>query len=97
MNIFVSVVLSIFTVLFSVFGGWLPVEAPKDIADDFVPVMRFVAASDTHVITLGDTGCRRIMNMMKQAYALSDADADYNTVDAVLFAGDITDDGTATA
>ncbi len=97
MNIFVSVVLSIFTFLFSVFGGWLPVDAPKDVEDDFVPVMRFVAASDTHVITLGDTGCRRIMTMMKQAYALSDADADYNTVDAVLFAGDVTDDGTMTA
>ncbi len=97
MNVFLSVVVSIFTVLFTLFGGWLPVDAPKDIEDDFVPVTRFVVASDTHVITLGDTGCRRIMNMMKQAYALSDADADYNSVDAVLFAGDITDDGTATA
>lgn len=93
MQAFVSVLISIFTVLVSIFGGWLPVEAPDDIEDDFVPVFRFVSASDTHVMTLGDIGCRRIMNMMKQTYALADKDADYNTVDAVVVSGDLTDDG----
>lgn len=93
MKALVSVLVSFFTVLISIFGGWVSVDAPKDIEDDFVPVFRFVAASDTHVMTLGDTGCRRIMKMVKQAYALADKDADYNTVDAVVVSGDITDDG----
>ena len=59
--------------------------------------MRFVATSDTHIMTLGDKGCRRITKMMKSAYAYADADNDYNTVDAVVFAGDITDDGAFTS
>lgn len=93
MKAFVSVLVTFFTFLMSIFGGLQSVDMPKDIEDDFVPAFRFVAASDTHVMTLGDTGCRRITKMMKQAYALSDADADYNTVDAVVVSGDITDDG----
>ena len=97
MQVFVSVVLSIFTTLATFFGLFVAPATPKDIEDDFVPVMRFVAASDTHVITLGDTGCRRITKMMKQAYALADKDADYNKVDAVVFSGDITDEGSMTA
>ena len=94
MQAFVSVLLTLFTTLATFFGIFIMPAAPKDIEDDFVPVMRFVAASDTHVITLGDTGCRRITKMMKQAYALAEQDADYNTVDAVVVAGDLTDDGT---
>ncbi len=97
MQVFVSVVLSIFTALAGFFGLFVAPAAPEDIADDFVPVMRFVAASDTHVITLGDTGCRRITKMMKQAYALADKDADYNKVDALVVSGDITDEGSMTA
>ena len=97
MQAFVSVVLSIFTALAGFFGLFVAPATPKDIEDDFVPVMRFVAASDTHVITMGDTGCRRITKMMKQAYALADQDADYNKVDAVVFSGDLTDEGSMTA
>ena len=97
MQAFVSVVLSIFTALAGFFGLFVIPGTPADIADDFVPVMRFVAASDTHVITMGDTGCRRITKMMKQAYALADNDADYNKVDAVVFSGDLTDEGSMTA
>ena len=97
MQVFVSVLLSIFTAFATFCGMFIMPAAPKDIEDDFVPVMRFVAASDTHVITLGDTGCRRITKMMKQAYLLADKDADYNKVDAVVFAGDLTDEGSMTA
>ncbi len=97
MQAFVSVVLSLFTILATFFGIFIAPAAPKDIEDDFVPVFRAVAASDTHVITLGDTGCRRITKMMKQAYALADADADYNKVDALVISGDLTDEGSMTA
>ena len=97
MQVFVSVLLSIFTAFATFCGMFIMPAAPKDIEDDFVPVMRFVAVSDTHVITLGDTGCRRITKMMKQAYLFADKDADYNKVDAVVFAGDLTDEGSMTA
>lgn len=98
MNIFVSFLVTFLTIVMTLFGGFMPAaDVPDGVQDDFVPVLRFVAASDTHVITLGDTGCRRITNMMKQAYAYSDAHSAYNTVDAVIFAGDITDDGSMSA
>lgn len=66
---------------------------PEIKQDDFVPVMRFVAASDTHIETLGDTGCTRTSALLKTAYAISDADEDYKKLDAVVFSGDITDNG----
>ncbi len=66
---------------------------PEIKQDDFVPVMRFLAASDTHIETLGDIGCRRVSAMLKTAYAISDADQDYQKLDAVVFSGDITDNG----
>ena len=66
---------------------------PEIKQDDFIPVMRFVATSDTHIEKLGDTGCQRISAMMKTAYAISEADEDYKNLDAVVFSGDITDNG----
>ena len=66
---------------------------PENKADDFVPVMRFVATSDAHVITPGDMGSTRITKMIKAAYGYAEADADYTALDAVVFAGDNTDDG----
>ena len=63
----------------------------------FVPVIRFVAASDTHVKTDDDTNADRIPMMMELAYSIADADPQYNAVDAVLIAGDLTDRGTKDA
>ncbi len=83
--------LSFFAPLFCQFAN---APAPEITEDDFVPVLRFVATSDTHIITLGDTGSMRIAKMIKSAYAIADADKDYNKLDAVVFSGDITDDGT---
>jgi 3',5'-cyclic AMP phosphodiesterase CpdA len=66
---------------------------PEMKQDDFIPVMRFVATSDTHIETLGDIGCQRTSAMLKTAYAISEADEDYKELDAVVFSGDITDNG----
>ena len=90
---FISVILSLFTYLAA---GMIPsfvAPVPEMQQDDFVPVMRFVATSDTHIQTLGDTGCKRTSAMLKTAYAISEADEDYNKLDAVVFSGDITDNG----
>ena len=89
----ISVVLSIFTYFASLITPSFTAPVPEIKQDDFVPVMRFVATSDTHIQTLGDTGCKRISAMLKTAYAISEADRDYNKLDAVVFSGDITDNG----
>lgn len=90
---FISIIVSIFTVLATLISPRFTAPVPEASEDDFVPVMRFVATSDTHIKTLGDKGCQRISKLLKTAYALSDADKDYSKLDAVVFSGDITDDG----
>ena len=100
MNIFSSItafILSIFTYFASTMTHSFVSPIPEIVQDDFIPVMRFVATSDTHIQKLGDTGCQRISAMMKTVYALSDADKDYNKLDAVVFSGDITDNGYASS
>lgn len=92
-KILTSIILSVFTVVASVMTPSFVAPVPEMPEDDFIPVMRFVATSDTHIETLGDTGCKRTSAMLKTAYAISDADADYKNLDAVVFSGDITDNG----
>ncbi len=89
----INIVLSIFTFLSASVAPPLSAPVPKIEPDDFIPVMRFVATSDTHINTAGDIGCRRISTMMQTAYAISDADEDYKKLDAVVFSGDLTDNG----
>ena len=88
-----SVCLSIFTFIATLITPSYVADVPEVKDDDFIPVMRFVATSDTHINTIGDTGCRRLSKMIKTAYAVSDNDKDYKKLDAVVFAGDITDNG----
>ena len=80
-----SIILSIFTVFASVMTPSFVAPVPEIPQDDFIPVMRFVATSDTHIETLGDIGCQRASAMLKTAYAISDADEDYKKLDAVVF------------
>lgn len=89
----ISVILSIFTYFASLITPSFTAPVPEIEQDDFVPVIRFVATSDTHIKTLGDKGCKRVSAMLKTAYAVSEEDADYKKLDAVVFSGDITDSG----
>lgn len=93
MSVLISVILSVFTVFASFMTPSFVAPVPEMAQDDFVPVMRFVATSDTHIEKLGDTGCKRTSAMLKTAYAISEADDDYKNLDAVVFSGDITDNG----
>ena len=63
-------------------------------ADSFVPVIRFVAASDSHVKEEDHTNEQRITKMLQLAYSIAGEDAAYSALDAVLVAGDLTNDGT---
>ena len=65
-------------------------------AEEFVPVLRFVAGSDTHVRDDSDENCSRISKMMNLAYGLAEKDKNYSKLDALVIAGDITNDGTKT-
>ncbi len=88
-----SFLLSVFAFLANFMMPSYEASVPEMNEDDFVPVLRFAATSDTHINTLGDTGCKRTSAMIKTAYAISEADKDYKNLDAVVFSGDVTDNG----
>ena len=92
-TIITSLILSLYTFVASFITPAFVAPVPEIKQDDFVPVMRFVATSDTHITELGDIGCQRTSAMIKTAYAISEADADYKKLDAVVFSGDLTDSG----
>ena len=92
MNQLLALFLSLLTAFAGLFGQMKIVKAPADTGE-FVPVFRFIAASDTHVETYLDIESHRIQKMLRLGYAVADSDAEYNKLDAVLVAGDLTDDG----
>ena len=71
-------------------------QAPVD-SGEFTPVMRFVVTSDAHITTIGDFQSTRLEKMIKLGYRIAEKDAEYNKLDAVLVAGDVTDQGTKIA
>lgn len=89
-------IISVFMAIITFFGSWgaslMNPVAPEDTSD-FVPVLRFMVASDTHVKAAGDKQYRRIQKALKMSYAIAEADENYKTLDGVIFAGDTTDDG----
>lgn len=93
LNSLTAIFISVLTFFASLFGCFGYSKAPED-SSDFVPVLRFAAGSDTHVKAAGDTGCRRIEKAINAAYSVADADKNYNKLDAVMFVGDLTNDGT---
>ncbi len=93
MNGIIAFFLSFLTFLASITSIFVSPEAPEDTSD-FTPVMRFIISSDSHVVTVGDTQTTRIEEMIKLGYEIAENDKEYNKLDAVLMAGDITDDGT---
>ena len=71
-------------------------EADKSTYDGviFIPVTRFLVASDSHISSSGDAQCQRITEMFNQVYALSNANEYYKNLDAAVFVGDLTNTGT---
>lgn len=93
-------IISVFMAIITFFGTWgaalMNPVAPEDTSD-FVPVLRFMVASDTHVLAANDKQSRRIQKALKMSYAIAEADENYKTLDGVIFAGDTTDDGLQSA
>ena len=89
-------IISIVLAAITVFCCAVPAFA-ADAGSGFTPVIRFVAASDTHVKEDDSTNAGRISKMMELAYSEAEADPVYGKVDALLIAGDLTDRGTKRA
>lgn len=66
-------------------------------SNDFVPVLRFVVASDVHIRNDSDaiTGHEQLAKLYKTAYAYSESHPIYNKLDAMFFIGDNTQTGSA--
>ncbi len=88
----ISVFMAVITFFGSLSAANMNFSAPAETSD-FVPVLRFMVASDTHVKAAGDKQYRRVQRALKLSYAIAQADANYKTLDGVIFAGDTTDDG----
>ena len=71
-------------------------QAPDDTGE-FTPVMRFIVTSDSHITTIGDVQTSRLEKMIKLGNKIAKKDKEYNKLDAVLIAGDVTDMGTKIA
>lgn len=69
-------------------------EGGNEEDDTFVPVFRFAATSDIHIVSATDNNAKKTARLIQQmnAYAASNADG-YGKLDAFTFAGDITDNG----
>lgn len=62
--------------------------------EDFTPVFRFVITSDVHIQANDSTNAERLADFIQTAYRYSESHPSYNTLDAILLAGDNCDRGT---
>ncbi len=89
MKAVVSFIMSIIALFTSALSGKV---IPQEKAENFQPVLRFMACSDTHIGGTDDGKLERIRKAVDFAYGIEDGN--YSSLDAVLFAGDLTDSGT---
>lgn len=92
MSSFLSAFLSFAVFVSSLIAGFINPGTIEDTSD-FTPVLRFFIASDSHVASMGDVEALRMQKSIKTAYKIAETDEEYKKLDAVIFAGDITDDG----
>lgn len=85
--------ISFVTVILSIFAPFNAVKAPAEDKTDFVPVIRFAAVSDSHLSVAGDNKTQRIQKFISMSYDIAAQDENYKNLDAVIFAGDLTDGG----
>ncbi|MCR5150546.1 MAG: metallophosphoesterase [Clostridiales bacterium] len=62
--------------------------------DSFEPVVRFMVCSDTHMNLSVEERIGRIPKAFDFAYAFAQEDENYKKLDAAMFVGDLTDNGT---
>ncbi len=60
---------------------------------DFLPVLRFVICSDSHIEGIGTPGYKRLKKVIDYSLDFASADKNYNKLDGFFIAGDITNKG----
>jgi len=65
--------------------------------ENFTPVLRFLVSSDCHIGKNTSIRDSRLKDVFDIAYEYSENNSNYNKLDAALFAGDLSDDGSETA
>ena len=60
---------------------------------DFVPVIRFAMTSDVHISKTTDIEAARFIELFESAYDYAESSASYSALDAVVVAGDFTNNG----
>lgn len=96
MNGISAIFLSVLIVYGAIVSLFVHPQAPSDTSD-FTPITRFIVTSDSHITTIGDVQTTRLEKMIKMGYKIAKKDKEYNQLDAVLIAGDVTDMGTKIA
>jgi len=96
MKAVISFIMSAITLISSFFGIVQKDPVLPADTEDFVPVVRFFACSDTHVTDYYETSNRagRITKLFNVAYEFAENDEYYKKLDAAMFVGDCTDNGT---
>lgn len=61
---------------------------------NFSPVLRFAVLSDVHVAKDG-SGVAKLQNAIAKAYEFAESNSNHTTLDAIVFPGDLTGDGSA--
>lgn len=96
MNGIPAIFLSVLTTYGAIVSLFVHPQAPPDTGK-FTPITRFIVTSDSHITTIGDVQTTRLEKMIKIGYKIAKKDKEYNKLDAVLIAGDVTDMGTKIA
>ncbi len=63
---------------------------------NFVPVLRFIVASDVHIQSESDNMAKRLTKMLESAYRYAESDANYSKLDAFVIVGDLVESGSST-
>ena len=93
----ISAIISLVVFFVNIFYYPPVITDMPSVPDDFTPVIRFTVASDCHIKLEGDkkdVEKERVADMISDSYRLAQSDdTSYKNLDAIVFAGDITDNG----
>jgi len=93
----ISAIIALVTFFVNIFYYPPVIADMPEVPDDFTPVIRFTVASDSHIKLVGENTeveKERVADMISDSYRLAQTDdSGYTNLDAIVFAGDITDQG----
>ena len=65
----------------------------ENATKEFVPVLRFVVASDVHITNTTNVNAQRLEKLFASSFRYASNSKNYKKLDAVVFVGDFTDNG----